>query len=69
MPGQYFGRKTNGVAEEEGTFLEESRKLDPSRIFFMASHGVSAHPWMENALYAREGSNVTVAPRSRAKGL
>lgn len=38
-----FRRKTYGVVKEEGTFLEKSRKLDPSRIFFMASHGVSAH--------------------------
>ncbi|TGZ52413.1 hypothetical protein DBV15_10265 [Temnothorax longispinosus] len=49
-----FWRKTYGVAKEEGTFLEKSRKLDPSRIFFMASHGVSAHSasWMLERLIA-----------------
>lgn len=50
-----FWRKTNGVAKEEGTFLEKSRKLDPSRIFFMASHGVSAHSasWVERLVRTR----------------
>lgn len=43
VSGDTFWRKMNGVAKGEGTFLEESRKLDPSRIFFMASYGVSAH--------------------------
>lgn len=44
-----FWRKMYGVAKEKRTFLQKSRKLDPSRIFFMASHGVSAHSasWIE----------------------
>lgn len=50
-----FWRKTHGVVKEERTFLEKSRKLDPSRIFFMASHGVSAHntSWIERLVRTR----------------
>lgn len=60
--GWYFWRKTNGVVKEEGTFLEKSRKLDPSRIFFMGSRGVSAHGTsrMERLVRTQSSPHVTV---------
>jgi len=77
VPGRSFWRKTNGVVkekrgkEEEEAFHEKSWELDPSRIFFMESRGVSAARSVadEEASCTHARAPQHDGPHSRAKGL